>query len=368
MSILGFGRIGACLLVLVAGASSQNFQPLPSTPSDGLIDRVDSQPRSDAVHRELQFAGDYMAGRGVPKNVETAAYWYRKAADQGDPGAQNQLGYLYLTGLGVQADEVQAFKWFARAAGSGFEPAKLNVAVMYMHGQGVARDPALAFQMLQDLAAKRNPIAEDYLGIAYYTGTGVKIDHSLGEKWFDRAARQHDPEGEFDMGVLDSFAPGHPQDFVRAAAYFRSSAEGGYVNAMHLLGLLLVMHPELPRTPDEVEKLIVTAAQSGFWRSSLLLGIMARDGTGRPADEAEAYRWFLIAAGQGGQEAQKMLVNDLAACRAALDPKIQTKQQQQADAWLQEHRTKISFLFGDRFRKQAFPIAEIRDSLSPTLN
>lgn len=374
MSITGLARIGACLLTLVAGASSQTYAPFPPSPSEPLIDRVSpvdrvpASPLSDAVQHELKLAGDYMAGRGVAKDASTAAHWYRTAADQGDPAAQNELGFLYLTGVGVQADDTEAFKWFARAAGSGFEPAKLNMAVMYMHGQGVTRDTSLGLEMLRDLAAKDDPVAEDYLGVAYFTGMGVNIDHSAAEKWFARAAHRHDPEAEFDMGLIESTVADHSHDFARAAGYFRSAVQAGYVPAMHSLGLLLVLHPEVPHKPDESEKLLLTASQAGFWRSSALLGILARSGRGRPADQAEAFRWFLIAAGEGGAAASKLLENDLAVCRAALDPEVQKQEQQQANAWLQQYGTKITFLFGERYRNRAFPIAEIREPLSLTAN
>lgn len=374
MSITGLARIGACLLSLVLGASSQTYRPFSPNPSEPLIDRVNpmdrvpASPLSDAVQHELKLAGDYMAGRGVAKDAATAAHWYRTAADQGDPAAQNQLGFLYLTGVGVQPNDAEAFKWFARAAGSGFQPAKLNLAVMYMHGQGVTRDTSLGLQMLQDLAAKDDPIAEDYLGVAYFTGMGVNIDHSAAEKWFARAARRHEPEAEFDMGLLESTVADHPHDFVRAARYLRSAAQAGYVPAMHSLAVVLVLHPEVPHKPDEIEKMLLTAARAGFWRSSATLGVLAREGKGRSVDQAEAYRWFLIAAGQGGAAAAKLLANDLAVRRAALDPAVQTQEQQQAGAWVQQYGTKCMFVFGDRYRSRGFPIAEIREPLSLTAN
>ena len=42
--------------------------------------------------------------------------WYRKAADQGHAGAQNNLGVMYRDGQGVKQDYVQAHKWLNLAA------------------------------------------------------------------------------------------------------------------------------------------------------------------------------------------------------------------------------------------------------------
>ncbi|MDN5752647.1 MAG: hypothetical protein L0H15_05115 [Nitrosospira sp.] len=56
--------------------------------------------------------------------------WYRKAADQGHPGAQTNLGVLYYKGNGVKQDFVEAEKWFNIASAAGYEDAKKNSALM----------------------------------------------------------------------------------------------------------------------------------------------------------------------------------------------------------------------------------------------
>jgi TPR repeat protein len=48
-----------------------------------------------------------------------AVDWYRKAADQGDPNAQANLGLMYADGLGVPQDYVIALMWFGLAAAGG---------------------------------------------------------------------------------------------------------------------------------------------------------------------------------------------------------------------------------------------------------
>ena len=41
---------------------------------------------------------------------------YRKAAEQGDAGAQYNLGFMYFNGSGVPQDFVQSYFWFGLAA------------------------------------------------------------------------------------------------------------------------------------------------------------------------------------------------------------------------------------------------------------
>ena len=45
-----------------------------------------------------------------------AVSWYRKAADQGNAGAQGTLGLLYSVGMGVQQDYNEAYYWLDLAA------------------------------------------------------------------------------------------------------------------------------------------------------------------------------------------------------------------------------------------------------------
>lgn len=49
----------------------------------------------------------------------TAAWWYRQAAQCGHTVAQLNLGDFHMIGIGVRADPVQAWLWFGLAARAG---------------------------------------------------------------------------------------------------------------------------------------------------------------------------------------------------------------------------------------------------------
>ena len=64
--------------------------------------------------------GNYIAdGRGVAQDHKVAVEWFRKAADQQDPHAQNNLGFVYKKGEGVPLDNIEAHKWYTIAAAHG---------------------------------------------------------------------------------------------------------------------------------------------------------------------------------------------------------------------------------------------------------
>jgi len=58
------------------------------------------------------------AGKTFPRDAGQAAAWYRKAADQGDAGAQGTLGMLYTLGQGVPRSDVDGYFWLDLAASS----------------------------------------------------------------------------------------------------------------------------------------------------------------------------------------------------------------------------------------------------------
>jgi TPR repeat protein len=319
------------------------------------------QRRASAGHlrEELELARDYYVGHGVARDLNQSAYWYRKAAEQGDPGAQVDLGYLYLKGIGVKADPAQAARWFQRAASSGSAAGKLNLVVLYLKGSGVPQDSRLAISLLNELAKHEDPRGEAYLGFLYMLGVGVGKDPRVAEHWFDKAAKHHGPEGEYAMGTLFSVAEGHEHDLLRAVAFLRESAQAGYIPSKHSLGLLLVNHPELPQSAGEATSLLETAASGGSWRSSVILGILYRDGKGVSKDSATSYKWFIIAGKQGGEKTREYVRGEVAAAKAALPPDQQQIAENSAEQWMGAHPNSDIFLLKGGRESAFFPIDEV---------
>jgi TPR repeat protein len=94
----------------------------------------------------------YEEGQGVPQDYAQAALWYRKAADQGEPRAQFNLGQMYRNGQGVPQDYTQAAEWYRKAAEQGDSVAQLSLGFLYAKGQGVPQDNVQAYFWF-DLAA-----------------------------------------------------------------------------------------------------------------------------------------------------------------------------------------------------------------------
>jgi uncharacterized protein len=77
----------------------------------------------------------------VKANFQTAADWYRKAADKGFAPAMNNLAELYLSGMLGKRDLEEAFRLHLAGARAGNPIAAMNLVLAYKTGMGVARNP-----------------------------------------------------------------------------------------------------------------------------------------------------------------------------------------------------------------------------------
>jgi hypothetical protein len=91
----------------------------------------------------------YLSGTGVAKDESKAVIWLRKAAEQGEPHAQNILGFLYYTGTGLPKAYGSAANLFRNAAQQGYAPAQANLGFLYERGRGVPLDYVQAYTWFQ---------------------------------------------------------------------------------------------------------------------------------------------------------------------------------------------------------------------------
>jgi Sel1 repeat len=91
---------------------------------------------------QAQIADAHRHGRyGWASNLVEAAFWYRKAAEQGLARAQHALGVAYSQGLGVARDMRQAIEWYRRAAVQREKESIIALGAIFENGS-VARELA----------------------------------------------------------------------------------------------------------------------------------------------------------------------------------------------------------------------------------
>lgn len=309
------------------------------------IPQLEAGAQRGSIHKQLELGMDYFLGRGVQRSEEKAAYWYEKAANAGDPVAQQEIGYFYQAGIGVTRDPARAAHWFQLAAAGGLPTAKVNLGVAYLWGLGVPQNQPLALQLFHEALDKGCATAAGYLGEVYFLGVGLPKDIPASKHWFAIGAKMHDPHSEFRLADLLSNGEAAPRDLRKAAALLHDSSKSGFVPAKYALGLLIVNHPELESAPNEAMEMLEAASEAGLWKSSAVLGALARDGRGTAADPKAAYLHFKVAQAQGGTAAAKAVATDLARLAPTLSAQEIAALDNQAASWSAQHSVRLDYVY-----------------------
>jgi TPR repeat protein len=318
------------------------------------IPQIKAAAEKGSVQEEVQLGAAYFMGRGVERDDKQAAYWYTKAANSGDPEAQRQIGYFYMAGIGVDRDPSRGVRWFERAVAGGLVSAKVNLGVAYLWGLGVREDDSLAAKYFQEAAAKGSGPGASFMGTLCVYGRGVPKDMAEARRWFELGSKLHDARSELNLALMLS-AEQSRSSKERAAKLLRESAKAGFVSARHQLGLFLLINPDLAKSPGEAMAVLESAEQAGLWKSSVVLGVLARDGHGIPRDPAAAYYHFRIALLRGGDEATKLLASGMNTLAAEL-PHTQVERLDAAAAeWSKNHPVQLEYVFENGEDQSDFP-------------
>ncbi len=197
-------------------------------------------------------------GDGVPKDLVRAVYWYRKAAEQGNPTAQYNLGLMYEEGQGVPKNLSEAVAWFQKAAAAGDATQRLRwegkrgiaaaqnrLGGLYERGEGVSIDIAVAKRFYRDAAERGLTEARenlDRLNRAAEEARDRQIQDERTRQAETRKANAGDAEAQYRLGLALEQESGHEQDGTRtaqtAAYWYRKAAESGHRSAQRNLGLM----------------------------------------------------------------------------------------------------------------------------------
>lgn len=123
-------------------------------------------------------AGDYAA----------ALKEWKPLAEQGNAGAQYNLGAMYEHGEGVIQDYAEAAKWYRFSAEQGDSYAQAHLGIMYDGGRGVIQDYAEAVRLYRLASEQGYARAQTNLGLMYEYGIGVLQNNTLSHMWFNIAS------------------------------------------------------------------------------------------------------------------------------------------------------------------------------------
>lgn len=184
-------------------------------------------------------------------------FWSRKAAQNGSPVAQFNLGRSYMLGYGVNEDLYEAFSWLLKAAEQDYTEAQIMVAIIYRMKEGpVPADFKKSFEWMQKAAAQNDGHAWYRLAEYYKEGVGTDKDEAKVKECFYKGALAGNVDAQFEYGMIE------------------------YDNKNYI----------------EALPWLVNAAEQGQHKAQFILGVMYREGYGVSKDNEKANEWFAKAA------------------------------------------------------------------------
>lgn len=195
----------------------------------------------------------YYRGETVKRDIDSAFYWIRLAADAGDITAAANLGYLLTETEEAAGNADEAEKWLTMAAEAGVTGAQEKLSDMKA-GEWAAltpdsalvagmryyldKAPVMGVRLIEIAGESGNPKALALLGDAYSKGLGVAYDHQKSIEYFYSAARLGDPSAQFIIAeLLDIFPDAlnylNPQLSEEENAFFwySKAAEAGITDS-----------------------------------------------------------------------------------------------------------------------------------------
>ena len=143
----------------------------------------------------------------------TALPLWRSLADQGNAGAQNNLGFMYRFSVGVPQDYAEAVRWYRKAAEQGDADAPVF---------GVLASVIGTFSKLWAFVI--GMFSEAWVFVLALALFVLKLLHLASERHIDR---QRSLWRE-DYNATDAMPPGARRAWARSRLFFRRLGEGGH--------------------------------------------------------------------------------------------------------------------------------------------
>lgn len=281
----------------------QAEEPQPEAPeaapaADKTVDElIADYNRTGSAAAAFAAGLAYKTGsNGAAIDVKKAFIWFSRAAAKKNAEAAFSLGDAYANGEGVQSSQAESAKWYARAAEWGSPEGMAAIGGCYRYGMGVKKDWKEAVRWYARAAEVVN---EYWLNLAdLYLFADEEADKNYPEalKWYARAFDEAGmPEGATGAGNAYRLG-GHglPQDYTKAADWYKKGAERG----------------------SSLSMMYLSAAYDA--------------GEGVAKNPGEAYKWYLVYMAKGAM--QQYNRDALKKLEAALAPAEKDAAQKQAQA------------------------------------
>ncbi len=304
---------------------------------------------ADKGDKDAQFAVALFS-QNQQGGIQQALDYYKKASDQGQLQATNNLGFIIAAGAqGDVAKQKEGVTLIKKAADAGNNPARRNMAQFYLGGHGgVTKDVAAAKKLLETAVAEKdnqaaydlsqfylgsgetdaekayewlvksadagNASGLDTLGSLLFNGGSigakkVEANPAAALKKFQELAAQKNPVGLRKIaGVYEAGLAGEKKDFKKALENYSAAAQGNDALALFRLASFndtgVKLDPksdvvDVPRNDAAALSLYRLAAQNKLPIANYNVGVFYEQGRTVDRDLTKAFGFFQEAAQAG---------------------------------------------------------------------
>jgi len=187
-----------------------------------------------------------------------------------------------------EAGDADALETVTKRAKKGDAVAQFFLGVMYESGKGEPKSYPEALKWLQQAAEQGHLMAQNNLGAMYSNGRGVAQNDVEAEKWFRMAAMQGSAMAQNNLGLLYANGRSLNSDLSREVKH----------------GVVSEFKPSVPQNDAEAVKWYFLAAEQGYVPAQFNLGVMFGSGRGVLKDDTAAVKWYRRAAENGDAGSQ----------------------------------------------------------------
>lgn len=255
----------------------------------------------------------------VRRNNKEAFKWFRKAAYEGYPPAQNFVGIFYREGYGIKKNLSTAYTWFVTAATvHKLSDAQFNLGLMFEKGNipGGEINYSAAYEWYNLAADQGNTDALCGLALFYVTtrilsGTASKDDQKQARSWLELAASNGHIISQFDLanfleiGLLNNGR----KDYTQAFKYYLLAANQGYAKAQTMVGLYYETGRIGKSDYVEAHKWYTLAAEHSCPTAMYYIARLHELGLGTPINGKLAYYYYTRSASLGQLESKTKLAH-----------------------------------------------------------
>lgn len=239
---------------------------------------MDAVSKPDGISAANSLGMMYMAGLGVPKNLESAFNWFKHGSDAELPACMVNMGRLYQLGYNGEPNYIAAIDQYINAMKLGYPDALPETS-----------------RLLSMVNKKDMPKAQ-FNELIQHTKQAF-------EKAFEGYIASDNGSAEYELAEMFDSITGHHSVKEEALNFYKLSHDKGNENATNNIGAMYLKGEFVKRDPKQALEFFKEAAEQGNHHAMKNLGCMYLEGIATEVNFKSASHWLSQALLGGCNEA-----------------------------------------------------------------